>query len=195
MFGLDNAFLGKWGWSHLFYCSLFSSILGFYTLDVSSTRLRSRQSQMSPVDTASSSWGQNHPGWEPPSQYLGNYKHIRRREVIFPRNISIGLISKWWKFWACPQTSVCVCEVAQSCPALCDPMDCSPPGSSVHGILQARILEWVAISFSRGSSQQTCRSYFGVWGRCKKSFLMFLEVYVFHLSNYKANIVADINIM
>ena len=43
-------------------------------------------------------------------------------------------------------------EVAQSCPTLCDPMDCSPPCSSVHGILQARILEWVAISFSRGSS-------------------------------------------
>ena len=42
--------------------------------------------------------------------------------------------------------------VAQSCPALCDPMDCSPPGSSVHGILQAEILEWIAISFSRGSS-------------------------------------------
>ena len=40
-------------------------------------------------------------------------------------------------------------EVAQSCPTLCDPMDCSLPGSSVHGILQARILEWVAISFSR----------------------------------------------
>ena len=44
-------------------------------------------------------------------------------------------------------------EVAQSCPTLCDPMDCSPPGSSVHGIFQARVLEWVAISFSRGSSQ------------------------------------------
>ena len=43
-------------------------------------------------------------------------------------------------------------ELAQSCPTLCDPMDCSPPGSSIHGILQARILEWVAISFSRGSS-------------------------------------------
>ena len=43
--------------------------------------------------------------------------------------------------------------VAQSCLTLCDPMDCSPPGSSVHGILQARILEWVAISFSRGSSR------------------------------------------
>ena len=43
--------------------------------------------------------------------------------------------------------------VAQLCPTLCDPMDCSPPGSSVHGILQARILEWVAISSSRESSQ------------------------------------------
>ena len=41
----------------------------------------------------------------------------------------------------------------QSCPALCDPMDCSPPGSSVYGILQSRILEWVAFSNSRGSSQ------------------------------------------
>ena len=44
-------------------------------------------------------------------------------------------------------------EVAQSCPTLCDPMECSLPGSSVHGILQARVLEWVAISFSRGSSR------------------------------------------
>ena len=43
-------------------------------------------------------------------------------------------------------------EVSQSCLTLCDPMDCSLPGSSVHGILQARILEWVAIPFSRGSS-------------------------------------------
>ena len=41
----------------------------------------------------------------------------------------------------------------QSCSTLCDPMDCSPPGSSTHGLFQARILEWVAISFSRGSSQ------------------------------------------
>ena len=43
-------------------------------------------------------------------------------------------------------------EVTQSCLTLCDPMDCSPPGSSVHGILQARILEWVALLFFRGSS-------------------------------------------
>ena len=43
-------------------------------------------------------------------------------------------------------------KVAQSCPTLCDPIHYSPPGSSVHGILQTRILEWVAIPFSRGSS-------------------------------------------
>ena len=42
--------------------------------------------------------------------------------------------------------------VAQSCPILHNPTDCSPPGSSVHGFLQARILGWVAISFSSGSS-------------------------------------------
>ena len=46
---------------------------------------------------------------------------------------------------------VCACPVAQLCSTLCDTMDCSPPGSSVHGILQARIL-WVAVSSSRGSS-------------------------------------------
>ena len=39
-------------------------------------------------------------------------------------------------------------EVAQSCPTLCDPMDCSLPGSSVHGIFQVRVLEWVTIAFS-----------------------------------------------
>ena len=51
-------------------------------------------------------------------------------------------------------------EVTQSCPTLCDPMDCSLPVSSVHAIFQARILEWVTISFSRRSSQsrdRTCR--------------------------------------
>ena len=43
-------------------------------------------------------------------------------------------------------------KLLQSCPTLCDPIDGSPPGLSVHGISQARILEWVAISLSRGSS-------------------------------------------
>ena len=47
----------------------------------------------------------------------------------------------------------CACSVTQTYQTLCEPMDCSPPGSSVHGIFWARILEWVATSFSRGSSQ------------------------------------------
>ena len=52
--------------------------------------------------------------------------------------------------------TLCACMLScfsQSCPTLCDPMDYSLPGSSIHGILQARLLEWVAISFSRGSSR------------------------------------------
>ena len=63
--------------------------------------------------------------------------------------------------------------VTQSCLTLCDPMDYSPPGSSVHGILQARVPEWVAISFSRGSSwprDQTwvsciARGFFTIWAK------------------------------
>ena len=58
-------------------------------------------------------------------------------------------------------------EVAQSCPTLCDCMDCSPPGSSVHGIFQAWILEWVAVSFSRGSSWPRDRTRVSrIVGRC-----------------------------
>ena len=62
--------------------------------------------------------------------------------------------------------------VAQSSLTLCDPMDCSPPDSSVHGILQARILEWVAIPFSRGSSQpRDLFLFLAVLGlRCYASF-------------------------
>ena len=57
-------------------------------------------------------------------------------------------------------------EIAQSCLTLCDPMDCSLPGSSVHGISQARILEWVAISFSRGFSRPRDRTQVsGIAGR------------------------------
>ena len=52
----------------------------------------------------------------------------------------------------CCLHSVRVCSVTQSCPTLCNPMDCVPPGPSVHGILQARTLEWAAVSSSRGSS-------------------------------------------
>ena len=70
----------------------------------------------------------------------------------------------------------CVCVlVAQTCPTLCDPTNCSPWGFSVHGILQARILKWVAIPFSRGSSwprDQTqvshiARRFFTFWATGK----------------------------
>ena len=63
-------------------------------------------------------------------------------------------------YWAC------VCAVSQSCPALCNPMDYSRPRSSVHGIFQARTMQWAAISFSRGSSwprNQTCVSCIVRW--------------------------------
>ena len=52
-----------------------------------------------------------------------------------------------------PSMCCMLAKSLQSCPALCHPMDCSPPGSCVHGILQARILEWGAMPSSRGSSR------------------------------------------
>ena len=62
---------------------------------------------------------------------------------LFSMSVSLLLLCK----------SVCVCSVAQSCPTLCNPMDYSPPSSSVRGIFQARMLEWVAIFSSQGSSK------------------------------------------
>ena len=50
-------------------------------------------------------------------------------------------------------------EVAQSCPTLSDPMDCSLPGSSIHGIFQARVLEWGAIAFSVYDTESTLKLY------------------------------------
>ena len=57
----------------------------------------------------------------------------------------------WVQYWKHLSNLKSESEVTQSCPTLCDPRDCSLPGSSVHGIFQARILEWVVISFSRSS--------------------------------------------
>ena len=70
-----------------------------------------------------------------------------------PRHSSVSQASLGQSFYESES------EVAQSCSTLCNPMDYSPPGSSVHRILQARILAWVAISFSRGSSR------LGDWAR------------------------------
>ena len=85
--------------------------------------------------------------------------------------ISVGhrnqwLLGKWYHTCKRPKGAKWS-EVAQSWLTLCDPVDCSPPGSSVHGILQARILEWIAISFSRGSSQPRDRTQVSCSaGRC-----------------------------
>ena len=75
----------------------------------------------------------------------------------------------YWSGLSYSFTSDSESEVAQSCPSLCDPVDCSLPGSSVHGILQAKIQQWVAISFSRGSSRprdQTRTWISRIGGRC-----------------------------
>ena len=63
-----------------------------------------------------------------------------------------GLCNEWALCIRWPNCTACLCLVVQSRPTLCDSMDFSLPGSSVHGILQARILEWVAIPSSRASS-------------------------------------------
>ena len=73
-------------------------------------------------------------------------------------------------------------EVAQSCPTLYNPMDCSLPGSSVHRIFQERILEWVAISFSRKSSWPRDRTHVPrIVGRCFTIWAT-REVYLFYSS-------------
>ena len=75
-----------------------------------------------------------------------------------PNDAPITLIWRYTKF----SNRIPTCKsvlVSQSCLTLCDPMDCSPPGSSVHGIFQARILEWVAIPLSRGFSPPRDRTW------------------------------------
>ena len=92
----------------------------------------------------------------PPTSLLGNFLSVLQVSAQMswiPQDPA--LIT--YPLCACPLSYRCVlcaraCLAVQSCRILCDPMDCSPPGSSVHGILQARILEWVTISSSRGSS-------------------------------------------
>ena len=90
---------------------------------------------------------QNHVEWEMKSVPMGSCGKkgkdvLGRSKLEQPRGIS----------WEIGIDICAVCLVAQSCPTLCDPMDCSLPGSSIPGIPQARILEWVVIPSSRGSS-------------------------------------------
>ena len=88
--------------------------------------------------------------------------HRKQPQLVIPKEFRCpGKLSKFQEHGTLPWVP------AQSCPTLCDPMDCSLPGSFVHGISQARILESIAISFSRGSSRpraQTNISYMS--GKC-----------------------------
>ena len=94
-------------------------------------------------------------------------------------------------------------EVAQLCPTLSDPMDCSPPGSSVHGIFQARVLEWGAIAFSRKKdyfsqipscclikySSTTC-----FWYRCR-SFPLQMVLQDFHIISCGSKVTLESHII
>ena len=83
--------------------------------------------------------------------------------VTFPRLI----LTYWILTVLCGTWDESESEAAQSCPTLCDPMDCSLPHFSVHGIFQARVLGWVGISFPRGSSQPRDRTWvYHIVGRC-----------------------------
>ena len=83
---------------------------------------------------------------------MESFRDIRRMVTKCLLLISICLKSTMIKNKQYRESNTEHTEVAQSCLTLCDPMDCSPPGFSVHGIFQAWILEWGAVSFSRGSS-------------------------------------------
>ena len=89
---------------------------------------------------------------------IGQYHYITMPKSIL-LSMDIWIISIVWQLHIMQPWIACESEVAQLCLILCDPVDCSLPGSSVHGILQASILEWVAISLSRGSSWPRDRSW------------------------------------
>ena len=123
--------------------------------------------------------------WNSILLYLFLAAHYRRVSVHLCFWSSLSQIIIWMdvlRFWKINGFSLCCnsatwpikfgvsvhAKLLQLCSTLCDPMDCSLPGSSVHGILQARILEWIAMLSSRGSSQptdQTWVSYISCIGR------------------------------
>ena len=99
-----------------------------------------------------------HPTPTPPGIFIHRWcPCLRGCQKEISRSLSDSNVSK---------VAILMCVRAQLCPTLCDPMDCSPPRSSVHGISQARILEWVAIPLSRRNSwpkDQTCIFCIGRW--------------------------------
>ena len=89
---------------------------------------------------------------EPQILWLQNYSPVMGWTVFLPKFICLSSTSESLRMWHYLRIK-CESVVSQPCPTLCNTMNCTLPCSSVHGTLQARILEWVAIPFSRGSSQ------------------------------------------
>ena len=82
-----------------------------------------------------------------------------RAEENFPQSVPLPGVERGLDYLRSPAPSPGHSKLLQLCPTVCDTLDCSPPGYSVHGILQARILEWVAIPSSKGSSQARDRTH------------------------------------
>ena len=89
------------------------------------------------------------------SRFLKSFHSLKKKKKLntnqHPKTV---ILCKYDEYYACVNA-----KLLQSCLTLCDPMDCSPPGSSVHGILQAIILEWVAMPSSRESSRPRDQTY------------------------------------
>ena len=96
---------------------------------------------------------------------------ISKRRLIILQGGNFNLETEWTFKWTGQRKrlsrdqKVCYCLADKSYPTLCDPKDCSPPGSSVHETSQTRKLEWVAVPFSRGSSQPRDRTHISCIGR------------------------------
>ena len=104
-------------------------------------------------------------GYISPQHPISNLKCNSKNLFGYSGPVSSGALTQFLPLspspFQSPLSSCSPCMRAkslQSCPTLFDPMDCSPPGSSAHGILQAKILEWVAMPSSRGSSQPRDRT-------------------------------------
>ena len=135
----------------------------------------SRQTESIKKRKKKKTWKREHAGSKrkkkitPPKSVFNILRNMRRYYILKRNRMEYDGVGRPWTLfltWRKKES-----EVIQSCPTLCYPVDCSPPGSSIPGSLQARIQEWVAISFSRGSSwprdrpQVSCiaGSHFNLW--------------------------------
>ena len=103
----------------------------------------------------------------PVSIYTVHLKTPSNPGVSFPILFLLLILREKWVYWASAVLS------HQSCLTLCDPLDSNPPGSSVHGIFQARILEWLTISFFRASSQPRNKPAFPVSPALQETWILY----------------------